>query len=176
MTVAKRGLTRQFLLGALTGAFALLCVLAGGAAIMARRGVRVDVDIEPLAVLVRENVTGEAERSLPEMLTEMKAEVPEMVATRMSERMQASATINLADFTLELPESATKVIQEQLQAVVEDIVYECFAEFDTDLAAAQLGDEAYELVKTSIASEAAEVALRYRLFGRVPVPVTLNFR
>lgn len=175
MTVEKSG-RREFIRGALAGALVTLCVLAGGALVFLQRGMRVDVDLESLAALVRERVTAEAQRGLPEMVSELEGRVPEMVAAEMAERMQSAATINVADFTLELPDSVTKLIQERLEAIVTEIVYECFAEFDSDWAASRLGDQAYELVKTSLAAEVSQVALQYRLFGRVPVPVLLNFR
>ncbi|MGE5561325.1 MAG: hypothetical protein ACM3XN_09830 [Chloroflexota bacterium] len=176
MTLADSGLRRQFLSGLIVGVILTLSLLAGGATVITRRGVSVSVDIEPVALMVREQVTAEAQRSLPQFVSEMEARVPEMVATEMAQRMRAAASFSMADFTFDLPDSVTAMIQERLQAIVEDIIYECFAMFDTDLAAAQLGDQAYELVKTSIASEASELALQYRLFGRLPLPVTLNFR
>lgn len=175
MTVEKSG-RREFILGALAGALVTLCALAGGAAVLLQRGVRVDVELEPLAALVREQVTAEARRELPELVSELESRVPEMVAAEMAERMQSAATINVADFTLELPDSVTKLIQDRLQEVVTEVVYECFAEFDSDWAAGRLGEQAYELVKTSLAAEVSETVVQYRLFGRVPIPVLFNFR
>lgn len=175
MAVEKSG-RREFILGMLAGALATLCALAVGAAVLLQRGVRVDVELEPLAALVREQVTVEARRGLPELVSELESRVPELVAAEMAGRMQSAATINVADFTLELPDSVTKLIQDRLQEIVTEVVYECFTEFDSDWAADRLGEQAYELVKTSLASEVSETFVQYRLFGRVPIPVLFNFR
>lgn len=172
----EKSVQRGFILGALAGVLATLCVLAGGAAVLLQRGVRVDVDLEPLAAVVRERVTAEARSGLPELVSELESRVPELVAAEMAERMRTAATVNIADFTLELPDSVTKLIQERLQEIVTEVVYECFAEFDSDWAAARLGEQAYDLVKTSLAAEVSATVLQYRLFGRLPIPVLFNFR
>lgn len=166
---------KPFILGLLLGIIGTIVVLASGVGLVVVRGVRVDVDIERFAALIRDEVKGEAERRLPEMLTEIEGRVPALVSTALSERI-TTATISMADVTIDLPDSVLQLVQNQIQAVVEQVLYEILDQFDDEQMAADLGDQAYSLLKTNIAAEVADAAVSYRLFGRLPVPVTLNFR
>lgn len=166
---------KPFAAGVVLGVICSVLVLGVTGLAIVMRGVRVDIDIESFATMVRDEVRGEAERRLPEMLLEIEGRVPALVETALSERM-TTATISMADVTIDLPDSVLELVQDQMQSVVEQVLYEILDQFDDEQMATDLGDQAYGLLKTNIAAQVADAAVSYRLFGRLKVPVTLNFR
>jgi hypothetical protein len=147
--------------------FVLLLVAA--VAMLASRGVSIQLDSEELALHIREQVEIQAKASLPKMIAGAKAEIPRIVREEMQD--QLSDRMEIAGFVFTMPAELMNQLESNLQKNVENATGRILDGIDTKTLALQFGQDAYRMVRQTLQEELHGQTFMVFLFDRIPVPV-----
>lgn len=117
-------------------------------------GLKVSINSEQIADLVRTRVQDEAEVGISQIMEGFKKELPLEIIKNLDDQ---PLSLGVGNNQLPLPIEVTNSIKEDLSRIVEDGVYNVINGYNTSRYEARIGQEAYQLV---------ENALKQRIIGR----------
>jgi hypothetical protein len=167
----KRGFFQGLLCG--MGLLAGFLLLSG--ALFLNRGVQVHLDSGDIAASVGAQVTWYAERDLPRMIEEAKAEIPEIVRKEM-EGALTSTRMEIAGFIFTLPDELAVQLEGFLRENVENSVYRLLDGIDTRVLSREIGETAALLVQQQMQEYLHGQTFHIRVLGPVNLPVTVFIR
>lgn len=150
-------------------------LLAGSAAVVARRGLTVTVDAAGLGARVEAEVREHVRRELPAALAHVRAQLPPIVAREVSARL-AAGRVNLGPVELEIPPSMQGEIERRLTAALTEAGGRFLGQVDQAQAADRIAREARVLVEQRLFADLEQYRLVVQPVPWLTVPVHVRAR
>ena len=169
---------KHFASGLLTGIF--LCAgLAGGLVYaFAQRGLTAEIDVEAVAHEVREAIELQVAQMLPEVIAEMKRDVPARVAGDLAQEL-ATASFTVYGVEIRIPEETLAVVRAQVEETVVREISRSLDQIDVAGAAAQWGRRGEQMVAEALRRELRGRSVILQVHPALPwpaVPVILSVK
>ena len=164
---------RAFLWGIGVGLLLSASLVLAASAMLVQRGVQVVLSADEVAQMVRVQVTRQVEADFPEIVAHVKAGAAAQVKAQMKNKIDAGA-VRISDVVIPLPPEVLNQFQSRLENIVLTSVSSVMDGLDVDQVAAQFGDRAYAMVKTSLKQELNGKTFLYSPVRWMAIPVILR--
>jgi hypothetical protein len=148
-------------------------VLVGGVYFLTNHVVRVNLDSEAVALLVRDQIVSQAHLELPKIIEGAKAEIPGIVEKEMEDQL-SSDRMEIAGFVFRMPEELMAQLKHNMQANVENATGEILDGIDTALVADQFGEDVYTMVRETMKEELDGRTFTFLIMDRLPLTVQVH--
>src|SRR5690606_28500072 len=112
---------------------------------LAEGGFTVHVPAEQISDVVSRQVEEQVRASLPGVLDQARAELPDQVKAEVAKSFDGIA-LRIGEVNINLPPSTTRELQNRLQLTVERAVGQALDELDVDSLAAEMAEQSESLI------------------------------
>jgi len=161
---------RVFALGVLVGAVAVTGGLYLGGLSLLAKGLTVEVEEPKITTLVQAKLLSEARRRVPDMVSRLKSEIPELVAHDLSGKF-THASLYISGVRIALPQSVLEEMNLRLQEEVRSSLVTAIDNLDTEALVLDVVEQASLEVVKALRSQFSTLPLAVELPGGLEVPV-----
>jgi len=161
---------RAFALGVVLGAVAVTGGLYLAGLSLLGKGLTVEVEATKITAVVQARLLSEARRKVPDMVTQLKSEIPGLVARDLSEKF-TNAALYIAGVKIALPQSVLEDVNLKLQEEVRKSLVAAIDNVDTEALVLDMVDQASREVVKALRNQLLTLPLVVELPGGLEVPV-----
>jgi hypothetical protein len=161
-----------FGLGTLVGFLAAALFVVGAAKSVQQRGVRVRVELAPIAAQVETEVKAAVQREVPATLAAMKNDLPKRVAEQTAQRL-SQTTINIGGFNVPVPPAATAQVQSGVEQALRAGLNMALTDQDINALSDRLSTQAGSLVQQQLKMYLTNRSFPVDLWPGFSIPVTV---
>lgn len=136
-------------------------------------GFTVNVPAEQISGVVRRQVEEQVRVSLPAVLDQARAELPQQVKAEVAKSFNGIA-LRIGEVNINLPPSTTRELQNRLQQTVERAVGQALDELDIDELAAEMAQQSESLVAASLSEELNGHKFLIQPYSWLTIPITVQ--
>lgn len=173
MQQGRKLLFSSYLAGFASALLLFFLLLGGAVYLLTSQGITITLDSGKIAQLVRVQVVSEAQRSLPRLIDDAKAEIPGIVEAQMREQI-VSDRMEIAGFVFRVPEELLGQLRQSIQSNVEKAATEILSGIDTVLVAEDIGENVYLLVRQTLVRELHGDLYQVLAYGRIPLNIRIK--
>lgn len=163
----------SFLAGVLFGALAVAGTAFFLALQLAEGGFTVHVPAEQISDVVSRQVEEQVRASLPGVLDQARAELPDQVKAEVAKSFDGIA-LRIGEVNINLPPSTTRELQNRLQLTVERAVGQALDELDVDSLAAEMAEQSESLIAASLRNDLNGHKFLIQPYSWLTIPITVQ--
>lgn len=143
--------TNRYWSGVFTGVFIGCFILSSLILIFLRvQGLKVIINPEQLAQMVRDKVQVEAKKDMPKLLEDFKKDLPQEIGTHLE---VDQLKIGFGGSEVNLPEEITRAIENEFNRVIETAIINTLNSYDTGEYERKMAESAYKMVDQMLRRE-----------------------
>lgn len=136
-------------------------------------GLRITVDQENLATLIRARVEAEVAKELPVLVGRIKYELPLEIEANLVEDFRDISIQIGATGSIDLPPEAAEVFREEFRVLTEEAILDTLDNIELTPYIKGLGEAAYYLTKKTLQDEVIGRTHRFQAHRWLSVPITI---
>jgi len=165
---------KSFQLGISCSLIIFLCIFTLLFWGLAKYGLTIYLDSEELAKNIQEQIILFAEHEMPQIIEDVKAEIPRVVRSEM--QAQLSDRMEIAGFVFTMPVELKEQLAKNMQANVEKTIGKILDCLSEHILANGFGNNVYELIRETFTGQLQGHTVQVYILGKIPLKVRLQLK